>query len=77
MCREASFGHGLLNISADGKTMSWTWNRNQDGVAVVTDSATFVRDTTACPTRGALASLRWLRQLTSCAASGDSADVHT
>ena len=52
-CREGSFGHGILNISADGKTMSWTWNRNQDGVAVVTDSVTFVRDTTACPTRGA------------------------
>ena len=51
--REGSFGHGLLNISADGKTMSWSWNRNLDGVAVVTDSVTFVRDTTACPTRGA------------------------
>ncbi len=50
--REGSFGHGMLNISADGKTMSWEWHRNQDGVDIVTDSVTFVRDTTACPTRG-------------------------
>ncbi len=55
--REGSFGHGLLNISADGKTMTWSWNRNQDGIAVTTDSTTLVRDTTACPTRGAQASL--------------------
>ena len=54
--REGSFGHGLLNISADGKTMTWSWNRNQDGIAVTTDSTTLVRDTTACPTRGAQAS---------------------
>ena len=33
--------------------MSWQWHRNQDGVDVVTDSVTFVRDTTACPARGA------------------------
>ena len=42
----------MLNISADGTTMSWEWHRNQDGVDIVTDSVTFVRDTTACPTRG-------------------------
>ena len=53
--REASFGHGILRVAANGTTMSWEWHRNQDGVPVVTDSVTLVRDTKACPARGAQA----------------------
>ena len=55
--REASFGHGILTVAANGSTMTWEWNRNQDGIAVVTDSVTFTRDTKACPARGAHSTL--------------------
>jgi hypothetical protein len=36
--REASFGHGLLEIK-NRTTALWTWHRNQDGEAVSADSA--------------------------------------
>ncbi|CAK9855171.1 unnamed protein product [Sphagnum jensenii] len=36
--REASFGHGLFDIKICTHTI-WTWHRNQDGEAVVADSA--------------------------------------
>lgn len=35
--REASFGHGLLDIK-NRTTAVWTWHRNQDGEAVSADS---------------------------------------
>ena len=50
--REASFGHGILRVAANGTTMSWEWHRNQDGVPVITDKVTLTRDTKACPARG-------------------------
>ncbi|WJZ93630.1 hypothetical protein VitviT2T_012556 [Vitis vinifera] len=37
--REASFGHGQLNV-VDGNTMEWTWHRNDDDQSVASDSVT-------------------------------------
>lgn len=37
--REASFGHGELNV-VDGETMAWTWHRNDDDQSVSADAVT-------------------------------------
>lgn len=37
--REASFGHGRLNV-VDGEKMEWTWHRNDDDQSVTADSVT-------------------------------------
>ena len=49
--REDAFGHGVLDISADGRNAYWVWKSNTGSHAVSTDSVTLRRDVTACPQR--------------------------
>ena len=50
--REDAFGHGVLDIYADGRTAQWTWKSNTGSHAVSTDSVVLRRDVAACPQRG-------------------------
>jgi hypothetical protein len=47
--RESSFGHGTLDFINTTHAL-WNWHRNQDGLAVATDTIWIVRNTT-CPSR--------------------------
>ena len=49
--REDAFGHGVLDISADGRIAHWVWKSNTGSHAVSTDSFTLRRDVTECPLR--------------------------
>lgn len=50
--REPSFGMGVLDVKSPTEA-EWTWHRNQDGVAVAQDIATFTRGDPACARRRA------------------------
>ncbi|CAL5227608.1 g10610 [Coccomyxa viridis] len=45
--REPSFGHGILKLLSPYEA-TWTWHRNQNSSATVSDSVTVVRNT-SCP----------------------------
>lgn len=50
--REPSYGHAIITIH-NANRATWEWNRNQDGIPVITDSFTLVRDTKQCPNKAA------------------------
>ena len=42
-CREPSFGHGILELASTTEA-TWTWHKNQDSVAVASDTVRIRRN---------------------------------
>jgi hypothetical protein len=48
--REPAFGHGFLQVENATHAL-WSWNRNEDSVAVAADQIYIIRDPTSCPNK--------------------------